>query len=145
MSEKGKASRPLFTVVMNVYNGEQWLEEALKSVFAQTFDDWELLFWDDQSTDGSAKVLEKFPEDPRVRYVYALEQTPLSKARELAIKEARGEWLAFLDQDDVWTPDKLEKQAKVIKEWDGAQLDIVYGRALRFGVPGTPRDFDQWH
>lgn len=137
--------RPRFTIVMNVFNGEKWLHDALRSVFSQTFDDWELVFWDDQSTDGSAAVLDDFPKDRRIRYFHAPEQTPLGKARELAIREARGEWLAFLDQDDVWTPDKLEKQARVIDEWQGPNLEIVYGRAMRFGVKGTPRDFDQWH
>lgn len=130
---------------MNVYNGERWLRESLASVFAQTFDDWELVFWDDQSTDGSAQILQEFPEDPRVRYFYAPQQTPLGKARELAIREARGEWAAFLDQDDIWVPDKLEKQVRVADAWKGAPLAIVYGRAMRFGANQPTRDFDHWH
>jgi glycosyltransferase involved in cell wall biosynthesis len=139
------ARAPRFTIVMNVYNGEKWLRESLASAFAQTFADWELLFWDDQSTDGSAAVLSEFPPDPRVRYVYAPEQTPLGKARELAIRAARGEWLAFLDQDDIWTPDKLEKQARVIDGWRGARPAIAYGRAMKFGEGLVPHDFDRWH
>jgi glycosyltransferase involved in cell wall biosynthesis len=144
-SDARRNAAPRFTIVMNVYNGEKWLRESLESAFAQTFRDWELLFWDDQSTDASAAVLAEFPEDPRVRYVYAPERTPLGKARELAIREARGEWLAFLDQDDIWTPDKLEKQARVIDDWRGEALSIVYGRAMKFGTNRAPRDFDRWH
>ncbi len=130
---------------MNVYNGEPWLRESLASAFAQTMGDWDLVFWDDQSTDGSAAVLREFPDDPRLRYFYAPKQTPLGKARELAIWEARGEWLAFLDQDDIWTPDKLEKQARVIDDWGGGRLAIAYGRAMKFGASRLPLDFDRWH
>ena len=128
---------------MNVYNGRSWLHEALASVFAQTFADWELIFWDDQSSDGSAAVLGEFPPDPRVRYFRAEEQVPLTAARRAAIAEARGEWLAFLDQDDVWTADKLYKQASVI-ESSPPSLGLVYGRAMRFGDVRV-RDFDRHH
>lgn len=144
-SERAAAAPPRFTIVMNVYNGERWLPESLASAFAQTWRDWELLFWDDQSTDGSAAVLSRFPPDPRVRYVYAPERTPLGKARELAIREARGEWLAFLDQDDIWTPDRLERQARAIDAWRGAPPAIAYGRAMKFGEGLVPQDFDRWH
>ena len=136
---------PRFSIIMNVYNGEKYLREALASVFAQTVGDWELIFWDDKSSDGSAEVLRTFPPDPRVRYFRSEQQVPLTEARRAAIAEARGEWLAFLDQDDIWTADKLEKQARVI---DGAQSDslgLVYGRAMRFGDANMVRDFDSYH
>lgn len=136
---------PRFSIIMNVYNGRAWLDTALASVFAQTFTDWELIFWDDRSTDESATALEEYLSDGRVRYILAEQQVPLGKARELAIREARGEWLAFLDQDDYWTPDKLEKQVCVIDSWQGQPLGIVYGRAMKFGAGLTPRDFDHWH
>lgn len=145
MQTDAAAARPRFSIVMNVYNGQAWLPDALASVFAQTCGDWELLFWDDCSTDGSAAVLQPHLADPRVRYFLAAEQVPLGKARELAIQEARGEWLAFLDQDDIWTPDKLAKQAEVIDRWQGRPLAIVYGRAMKFGAGIVPHDFDRWH
>ncbi len=138
-------SAPRFSIIMNVYNGERFLEEALASAFAQTLGDWELVFWDDQSTDGSAAVLERFPRDGRVRYFLAPERTPLAPARDHAIAQARGEWLAFLDQDDVWTPDKLEKQARVIDARDRGSLALVYGRAVKFGDVALERDYDHWH
>jgi glycosyltransferase involved in cell wall biosynthesis len=132
---------PRFSVIMNVYNGRKWLHEAVASAYAQTFQDWELIFWDDVSTDGSAEVLADFPPDPRVRYFRAAKQVPLAAARVEAIAVARGEWVAFLDQDDIWTADKLEKQARVI---DAAPPDVglVYGRAMRFGDVRV-RDFDR--
>lgn len=141
----GGGRSPRFSIIMNVYNGEQYLREALASVFAQTLGDWELIFWDDQSSDGSEEVLRAFPPDPRVRYFRAAEHVPLTLARRAAIAEARGAWLAFLDQDDVWTADKLEKQARVIDEADSGALGLVYGRAMRFGDLNLVRDFDSYH
>jgi len=136
---------PRFSIIMNVYNGERFLREALASVFAQTFGDWELIFWDDCSTDGSAAVLAGFPRDERVRYFLSPEQTPLAPARDEAIARARGEWLAFLDQDDVWTADKLQKQAALIDASASDRLAIVYGRTMMFGDVDPPQDFDHWH
>lgn len=141
----GGARAPRFSIIMNVYNGERFLREALASVFAQTLGDWELIFWDDQSSDGSEGVLREFPADPRVRYFRATEHVPLTVARRAAIDEARGEWLAFLDQDDVWTADKLEKQARVIDQDGSGRLGLVYGRAMRFGDVNLVRDFDSYH
>ncbi len=139
------ATVPRFSVIMNVYNGERWLRDALDSVVAQTCGDWELIFWDDQSRDGSAAVLQPYLADPRVRYFHAPVQTPLGEARQQAIEQARGSWLAFLDQDDFWTPDKLAEQARVIDAWRGPPLAIVYGRAMKFGVLQKLVDFDRWH
>ena len=134
---------PRFSIIMNVYNGRHYLHEALASVFAQTCGDWELIFWDDQSSDGSEEVLREFTPDPRVRYFRAAEHVPLTVARREAIAQARGEWLAFLDQDDVWTADKLHKQAGVIDR-SPPTLGLVYGRAMSFGDVGV-RDFDRHH
>jgi len=80
-----------------------------------------------------------------VRYFYSSEQAPLTEARRAAIAEARGEWLAFLDQDDIWTADKLEKQARVIDSAQSESLGLVYGRAMRFGDANMVRDFDSYH
>ncbi len=141
LHEAGRA--PRFSIIMNVYNGRRYLREALASVFAQTVTDWELIFWDDRSSDGSAEVLREFPPDPRVRYFLADEHVPLAAARHAAIARARGEWVAFLDQDDVWTADKLHKQAGVI-DASPPTLGLVYGRAMRFGDVRV-RDFDRHH
>ena len=99
---------PLVSVIMNVRNGAAFLREALDSVLAQSFKDWELIVWDDCSTDDSAQIVSQYRDD-RIRYFLSPEDTPLGRARDRAIRQARGEWLAFLDQDDVWLPHKLEK------------------------------------
>jgi len=131
---------PLVSVIMNIRNGAAFLREALDSVMAQTFTDWELIAWDDCSTDDSAQVIAEY-HDTRIRYYLSPEQTPLGKARDNAIRYAKGEWLAFLDQDDIWTPTKLEKQMALAEPHVG----IIYGRAVLFYPNGRRRDYDQAH
>jgi glycosyltransferase involved in cell wall biosynthesis len=111
---------------MNCYNGARYLHAALESVLAQTFTDWEIVFWDNRSTDESAAIFKSF-DDPRFRYLLAPEHAILGQAKRLAIEQARGKWLAFLDWDDLWLPDKLERQVAIIAE-EGAELGLVYGR-----------------
>lgn len=99
---------PRVSVIMNCLNGERYLREAMDGVFAQTYTDWEIVFWDNASTDSSADIAKRYGE--RVRYFRSEETYPLGKARNLAIAQARGEYVALLDCDDVWLPDKLDKQ-----------------------------------
>jgi len=131
---------PLVSVIMNIRNGAAYLREALDSVMAQTFHDWELIAWDDRSTDDSARIVAEY-RDQRVRYFLSPEETLLGRARDSAIRQARGEWLAFLDQDDLWTATKLEKQMALASEGVG----IIYGRAVLVWSNGHKRDYDQAH
>jgi len=132
---------PLVSIILNVRNGASFLREALDSVMAQTFDDWELVVWDDRSNDASAQIVGEY-YDPRIRYYLSPEETALGKARELAIRQAQGEWLAFLDQDDVWLPRKLEQQMALA----AAGVGIIYGRAVLFDSRrGNLRDYDYAH
>lgn len=110
---------------MNCYNSARYLREALESVRAQTFSSWEIVFWDNRSTDESAGIFRSFG-DPRFRYFLAPEHTQLGAAKNLAIGQARGEWLAFLDCDDLWLPHKLERQVVIVSE-EGPELGLVYG------------------
>lgn len=119
-------SKPFVSVIMNCYNSETFLREALDCVLAQTFADWEVVFWDNQSTDGSAAIFKAY-SDSRFNYYRAPQHTGLGDARNLAVEKARGAWLAFLDCDDLWVPEKLEKQVKMIRE-EGGDLGLVYGR-----------------
>ncbi len=141
---------PLVTVIMNVRNGASTLREALDSVMGQTFTDWEMIVWDDRSTDDSAKIVAEY-SNSRIRYFLSPEVTSLGKARDAAIRQARGEWVAFLDQDDVWMPHKLEMQMALGDAHPGknglgeAPVGIIYGRTVRFYPSGTLRDYDQTH
>jgi glycosyltransferase involved in cell wall biosynthesis len=130
----------LVSVIMNVRNGATTLAEAIDSVLGQTFVDWELIVWDDRSTDDSAAIVARY-RDPRIRYFLSPEDTPLGKARSDAIERASGEWLAFLDQDDIWLPHKLEKQMALIAD----DVGLIYGRTIRFYPSGRERDYDWQH
>ena len=131
---------PLVSVIVNIHNGSAYLREALDSVMTQTFEDWELIAWDDCSTDNSAQIVAEY-KDPRIRYFLSAQETPLGQARSNAIQKATGEWLAFLDQDDLWTPTKLEKQMALADDSAG----IIYGRTALFWPSGRKRDYDQAH
>jgi glycosyltransferase involved in cell wall biosynthesis len=131
---------PSVSVIMNVRNGASTLREALDSVLRQSFHDWELIVWDDRSTDESARIIAEY-QDPRIRYVQSPEETSLGKARGHAIRQAAGAWLAFLDQDDVWLPRKLESQMALADD----SVGLIYGRTVRFYPSGLERDYDQVH
>ena len=98
---------PLVSVIMNCYNSDEFLREAIESVLTQTYKNFEIIFWDNQSTDSSAKIIKSY-DDERVKYFYAPKFTLLGKARNLAIENTNGEWIAFLDCDDIWDIKKLE-------------------------------------
>src|SRR5713226_1516754 len=122
-------NKPLVSAIIIFLNEEKFLREAIESVFAQTYDNWELLIVDDGSTDASTKnalqYAEQHPE--RVRYLEheAHQNRGMSASRNLGIRHAKGEYIAFLDADDVWLPQKLEKQATILDSYPAA--DIVYG------------------
>jgi glycosyltransferase involved in cell wall biosynthesis len=100
---------PLVSVIMNCYNGEKYLSQAIDSVLTQTYRNWEIIFWDNQSTDRSAQIARSY-SDTRLKYFYAPSHTGLYEARNYAVAKAQGEFLAFLDVDDWWLPDKLTRQ-----------------------------------
>ena len=102
-------SQSLVSVIMNCFNGEEYLSEAINSVLLQTYKNWELIFWDNQSSDRSAEIALSY-DDPRIKYFYASKHTLLYEARNYAIERSKGEFLAFLDVDDWWESDKLAIQ-----------------------------------
>ena len=107
--------QPLVSVIMNCFNGEKYLREAIDSVLAQTYQNWELIFWDNQSTDSSAEIVKSY-DDPRIYYFYAPQHTLLYEARNYAIERSKGEFLAFLDVDDWWEPNKLSLQVPFFED-----------------------------
>ena len=96
---------------MNCYNGEAYLNDSIKSVLAQTYANWELIFWDNKSEDKSAEIFKSY-KDKRFKYFYTNQHTSLYKARNLAIEKSSGSFISFLDTDDLWDPRKLELQMK---------------------------------
>ncbi len=104
---------PLVSILMNCYNGEKYLQEAVDSILSQTYQNWELVFWDNRSTDKSAEIFLN-NNDPRLNYNLSPFHTTLGEARIVASKKIRGDWLAIIDTDDVWEPNKLTKQVTAI-------------------------------
>lgn len=113
--------QPLVSILMNCYNGEKYLRPALDSVVAQTYPDWELIFWDNQSSDRSAEICKSYG-DPRIRYFYAAEHTELGAARILAFQQVRGEFVAILDADDIAHPERLARQVAFLREHPATAL-----------------------
>lgn len=115
--------KPLISILMNCYNGEEFLRESLNSVISQSYRYWELIFWDNKSTDNSKKILQS-KNDSRFKYFYSEDHTSLYKARNLAIEKTSGDYLTFLDTDDYWLPNKLMDQINLINEKNPG---VIYG------------------
>ena len=100
----------LVSVIMPAYNVGAYIEESIKSVQAQTYTNWELIIVDDCSTDNTVEEISNFLEDKRIRFLRNERNSGAAVSRNYALREATGKWIAFLDADDVWLPEKLEKQ-----------------------------------
>ncbi len=120
--------KPLISILMNCFNGETYLEEALNSVFQQEYKNWELIFWDNNSTDRSKEIVSSF-KDKRIRIFTSLIHTNLGKARKEAYKKVQGDYLAFLDVDDIWKPNKLMEQIKLFAD---DEVGITFTNAVYF-------------
>lgn len=107
---------PKVSIIMNCHNGEKYLREAIDSIYSQTFQDWEIVFFDNASTDNSAEIANSY--DDRVRYIKNNELITLGEARKEAVLQATGDWVAFLDTDDRWYPEKLKKQLDALSDTD---------------------------
>ncbi len=126
MSDNITTKTPTVSVIMNCYNGEAYLKEALLSLKNQKFEDWELIFWDNRSTDRSHSILlEHF--DEKIKYFLSPDHTNLGEARRLALSKSTGQWVGFLDVDDLWHPNKLELQISALRNCSD-NVAIVYGR-----------------
>jgi len=105
---------PEVSIIVNCFNGELYLRNALDSIFAQTIDDWEIIFWDNASTDASAKIAISYGS--KLKYYKSKKKVPLGHARKMAVHQAKGKWIAFLDTDDIWYPHKLKAQLDSIRD-----------------------------
>lgn len=99
----------LVSIIMPSYNTASFIEETIQSVLNQTYTKWELIIVDDCSTDNTDEVLENI-KDSRIRYFKNDKNSGAAVSRNKALREARGQWIAYLDSDDLWMPEKLEKQ-----------------------------------
>ncbi len=123
-----KKNNQKVSIIINCYNGEKYLNLAIESVLNQTYKNWEIIFWDNQSTDDSKFILKSY-KDKRIKYFYAKKFTNLHIARNLAISKAKGTFICFLDVDDWWETDKLFLQ---IKKFNEKNVSLVYGNYWLF-------------
>ena len=106
----------LVSIIMPSWNTAKYIAESIQCVIDQTYQNWELLIVDDCSTDNTDQVVEPFLKDSRIKYLHNEKNSGAALTRNKAMREAQGEWIAFLDSDDLWTSDKLEKQVNFMKE-----------------------------
>jgi glycosyltransferase involved in cell wall biosynthesis len=120
MGIQGEITRgPLISAIIIFFNEERFLEEAIESVFAQTYDNWELLLVDDGSTDQSTEIAQRYsaryPEKVSYLQQEGHQNLGMSSSRNLGIRNAKGTYIAYLDGDDVWLPNMLEKQVSILE------------------------------
>lgn len=115
--------QPLISVIINCYNGEEYLKQAIQSVISQTYKNWEIIFWDNQSNDNSSQIVHEF-QNSKIFYFYSEVFTNLYSARNLAVDKAKGQYITFLDVDDWWHENKLEMQIEAFAA--NKNIDIIY-------------------
>ena len=108
------------SVIIPMYNAERFVKQTIESVLNQTYKEIEIIVIDDNSTDASASIVQQMmSEYPQIRYFKFNENMGVANARNKAIDMATGRYIAFLDSDDLWFPEKIEKQIQLLKEKDG--------------------------
>ncbi len=100
----------LVSIITPSYNTARYIAETINSVLRQTYSNWEMIIVDDCSTDNTDEIVKPYLSDKRIRYLKNEKNSGAAVSRNKALREARGKWVAFLDSDDLWFPNKLEKQ-----------------------------------
>ena len=120
-----RMEKPLVSVVLGTYNGEKYLAEQLESILKQTYRPMELIISDDASVDGTRQVLKKYENNPLIRIFYQEKNLGLTKNFSFTALQARGELIAFSDQDDIWMPHKIEKLVEEREDYH-----LVYSNSM---------------
>ena len=137
--------QPLVSIIVNCYNSAKFLRPTIDSILVQTYHNFEVIFWDNQSTDDTAAIIKSYNED-RFHYYYAPEHVALGEARNMALKQVNGVYLTFLDSDDIWLPDFLLRGVECLKKgaycfyysnylnWIEGKYEIVNNKETESGV-----------
>lgn len=129
--------RPLVSVIMSVYNGENYLSEAIQSILIQTYINFEFLIVDDHSSDRSLELLQEFSaKDPRIRVFSNKENFGLTKNLNFLVKQSRGELLCRMDDDDISSPDRLERQVGFFTDPKNQEVSVVGSSCLEINKAG---------
>lgn len=125
----------LVSIITPLYNCSDFLEQTIKSVFAQTYENWEMIMVDDCSTDNSLEIAKKYAsKDRRIKIIELAENSGAAMARNTAIEAAIGRYIAFLDSDDIWLPEKLEKQVMFMQNNNIAFSYTAYEKMTEDGI-----------
>ena len=121
-------NNPLVSIVINCYNGEKYLRQSIESILDQSYQNLELIFWDNHSTDQSKNIIKSY-DDKRIKYYFSQNHSTLYQARNLALKECKGEFISFLDVDDYYLKDRIVKQLLHFKD---QKVGVTYSNYYRY-------------
>ena len=140
INEKNQIGQPLISIIMPAYNCEKYIEDSIKSVLYQTYQNWELIVIDDKSKDNTYALLNKLKvQDNRIKVFQNERNMGVGQTRNRGVELANGQWIAFLDSDDLWKKEKLEKQIQKLKEQQQAKL--LFTASAFISEDGTPKDY----
>ena len=111
-----KKKNYLISVIMNCHNGEKYLDQSIRSVLNQSYENWELIFFNNSSKDKSKNIINNYLQDKRIKYFESNKFLNLYDARNQAIRKSKGQYISFLDTDDYWDKNKLQIQLNFIKK-----------------------------
>jgi len=131
-----KASAPNVSAIIPCYNGEAYIRKAIDSIIGQSYAHFEIIVVDDGSTDDSRRIVEGLADDPRVKLVTHDTNRGIAAARNTGLRESTGEYITFLDQDDTWRPQKLEKQVDILVKSDPNEVGFVFSDLEIINEPG---------
>ncbi|WP_159022072.1 glycosyltransferase [Formosa sp. L2A11] len=127
---------PLVSIITPVYNAEKFISQTIQSVLSQTFTNWELILVDDGSSDDSLRLISKFTEVHKNILLFKnAKNSGAAITRNRGMEEAKGKYIAFLDADDIWFPNKLEIQIGIM---EAKQLDVSFSSYNLMDADGNP-------
>ena len=129
----GMITMPRVSILMNGYNSQKYLKEAIDSVYDQTFQEWEIIFIDNCSTDNTKNIVDSY--DEKIKYYKTEKNIPIGAARNFGLKYCTAEYLAFLDTDDIWLKNKLELQVTIMDE--NSECQFCYGSVIYIDERGS--------
>lgn len=121
----------MISIITTSYNYNEYISETIKSVLAQTYSDWELIIVDDASTDNSVETIKTFCDDKRIKLICHDKNKGLAKAIQTGLKYAKGEWVAFLESDDMLEPESLQKRLEVAEKYPN--VGLIFNDVEEFG------------
>ena len=131
------ATKPLVSVIMSVYNGEEWLDEAIQSIIRQTYTNWEFIIIDDASNEATQQILNKYKPDPRFRISHREIRNGYTINLNIAIGMCQGEFVARMDGDDISQPTRFQKQVAFLQR--NPKTDLVAGFIDKIDANGNPK------